>query len=130
MQVTTIISRCTVYYKIPLFDGSNFGNWKFRIETLLTELELLELTEMSYVDRVQFLSEGTAAEKTKKEKELEVWAKKDKKCRNQIVQRIADSHLEYAKDRETAFDIWKSLTGTFERKGIASHLLIRKNYSQ
>lgn len=27
-------------YRIPLLDGTNYSYWKFRIETLLTELEL------------------------------------------------------------------------------------------
>lgn len=27
-------------YRIPLLDGTNCNDWKFRIETLLTELEL------------------------------------------------------------------------------------------
>ena len=50
-------------YRIPLFDGSNFGNWKFRIETLLTELELLELTEKPYTERVEFLATDRPEEK-------------------------------------------------------------------
>lgn len=27
-------------YQIPLFDGTTYGNWKFRTETLLDELYL------------------------------------------------------------------------------------------
>lgn len=30
-------------YKIPLFDGSNYENWKFRMECLLDEKDLLGL---------------------------------------------------------------------------------------
>ena len=86
-------------YRIPLFDGSNFGNWKFGIEMLLIELELLELTERPYTERVTILPADKTAEKEKKEKLLVEWAKKDRKCRFQIIQRIADSHLEYVKDK-------------------------------
>lgn len=49
-------------YRIPLFDGTNFSNWKFRLETLLTELELAELVEKPYTEQVTFLPADTAAE--------------------------------------------------------------------
>jgi hypothetical protein len=39
--------------------------------------------------------------------------KRDKKCKSQIVQRVADNHLEYVKDKETAFEIWTELKNTF-----------------
>lgn len=34
--------------------------------------------------------------------------------------------MEYVKDKETSFEIWNVLKNTFERKGIASQLLLRK----
>ena len=39
---------------------------------------------------------------------------------------MADSQLEYVKDKNSAFQIWESLIETFERKGVASQLLARK----
>ena len=66
---------------------------------LLIELELLELTERPYTERVTILPADKTAEKEKKEKLLVEWAKKDRKCRFQIIQRIADSYLEYVKDK-------------------------------
>ncbi|KAK9659702.1 hypothetical protein QE152_g41605, partial [Popillia japonica] len=32
-------------YKIPLFNGNNFSNWKFRIEVFLEEKDLKECLE-------------------------------------------------------------------------------------
>jgi hypothetical protein len=29
-------------FRVPVFDGTNYSNWKFQIETLLDEKELLE----------------------------------------------------------------------------------------
>lgn len=113
-------------YRVPLFDGTNFNNWKFRIETLLTELDLITYIEKSYKEMVEILDEDTAQQRNVKEATLAEHKKKDRKCRSQIIQRIADSHLEYAKDQETAFDIWQSLCNTFERKGIAGQFLTRK----
>lgn len=113
-------------YRIPLFDGTNFNNWKFRIETLLTELDLIPFIEKLYKIMVEIKAEDTHEQRTAKEAMLAQYKKKDKKCMSQIIQRISDSHLEYAKDRETAYDIWQSLCNTFERKGIAGQLFTRK----
>ena len=113
--------------KIPLFDGSNFNNWKFRVEILLEELEFMDLIDMPYTEKVKFLETDTAKVRATKEAELNNWKKKDRKCRLQIVQRIADSHLEYVKDADTAFDMWSTLENTFQRKGMAIQLLLRKS---
>ena len=50
----------------------------------------------------------------------------DKKCTSMIVRRIADSHLEYVKDKRNSFQIMSALRATFERKSIASQLYLRK----
>ena len=42
----------TEKYRIPLFDGTNFDNWKFRNETLLNEMNLLEFLESLYTAMV------------------------------------------------------------------------------
>lgn len=112
-------------FKIPLFDGNNFDNWKFRMETLLDELDLLEFVQQplgSQIEEVES-SESTTNEKEMKKASLR---KADKKCKSQIIQRVGDSHLEYVKDQGTSFEIWETLKSTFMRKGIASQLLIRK----
>ena len=113
-------------YRIPLFDGTNFDNWKFRMKVLLTELELIDYTIAPNTSKVIFTEEDTASQKTVKTKELEDHAKTDRKCRNQLIQRIADSQLEYVKDTKTSFDLWSVLTGAFQSKSITSQLSYRK----
>jgi len=103
-------------YHISLFDGTNFDNWKFRKETLLRELNLLSLVEKFYTD---IEASDTSAFRAQKEKQLEELKKRDVKCCSQIIQRIADSHLEYVKDKSCAYEVWTSLLETFERKGVA-----------
>lgn len=94
-------------FKVPLFNGKNFSNWKFRMEVLLEEQELLN-----------FVTEEPTTEKDKK---------RQLKCKSLIIQRIADSHLEYVKDKKSAKEIWGTLKETFEQKGVAGRLhLIRK----
>jgi len=52
--------------------------------------------------------------------------KKDRRCKSLITQRIADSHLEYVKEKATAFEMWRALSESFELKGVASQLRLRK----
>lgn len=103
-------------YKISLFDGSNFNNWKFRMEKLLDELDLLEIVRKP-IEVVTIATTDTDPVRAGKEKKIEQLKKKNKKCKSQI---------EYVKDKESAHEIWKMLQCTFEPKGIASQLLIRK----
>lgn len=42
---------------------------------------------------------------------------KEKQCKSTIIQRIADSHLIYIKEKCRPCDICKTLISTFERKG-------------
>ena len=56
----------TEKYRIPLFDGINFDNWKFRIETLLNEMDLLEFLENLYMAMVQLKPEDTAEQRREK----------------------------------------------------------------
>ena len=113
-------------YKIPLFDGNNFDNWKFRMETLLNEMDLMPYIEEDYNEMVIIEETDADEERQQKEREAKTHSKNDRKCKSQIIQRIAGSHLEYAKDKDSAFDLWLGLCNTFERRGIASQLLIRK----
>ena len=107
-------------FKIPLFDGTTFSNWKFRIETLLKEHDLLDVVRRKYMKIVIVNAEDDAETRAEKERILENLRKKDRKCKSLIIQRVLDSHLEYVKDKETAYEIWVTLSEIFERKGIAT----------
>jgi hypothetical protein len=69
-------------YRIPLFDGTNFNNWKFRIETLLEELELLSFVEESYISKVEFVEEDTNEQRERKEARLAELRAQDRKCKS------------------------------------------------
>lgn len=51
---------------------------------------------------------------------------KDKKCKNLIVQKIAESYLSYAMGKEAAYDVWKIPEETYQRKSLAEQLRVRK----
>lgn len=112
------------FERFSKFDGTNYDSWKFRIWTLLDELNLTEFVEVSYLTMID---DCEGIEEPAKSAEIAKITRKEKKCRTQIVMRIADSHLEYAKDKESAFSMWSTLQKTFERKGFASQLLLRKS---
>lgn len=92
------------------------------MEVLLEEFSLKEHIEFRVLD--EEIREGETPEAYRSR--MVSLKKRDTKCKSQIVQRIADSHLEYAKDKLTVFDIWKELQNVFERRGIASQLLLWK----
>jgi hypothetical protein len=95
------------------------------MKTLLDELDLLDILETPMNVSVEAVdaAEIMAQDKVKKKEQLK---KRDKNCKSQIVQRVADSHFEYVKDKETAFEIWTKLKNTFERQSLGGELLLRK----
>lgn len=98
------------------FDGTNFNNWKFRIEVLLEEKDLTEFIETALEDLVD-------GENPDEEMKIRM---REKKCKSILVQCIHDSQLEYIKDKKYAKDIFDSLKAVFERTSVAGQLLLRK----
>lgn len=86
---------------IKPFDGKNFASWKIR---LLAELKSAKL--------VTYISE----ELPPKEKWTEEWLQKNDEICRIIIGHLADSHLQYARDKKFAREIWVSLENNFERK--------------
>lgn len=98
-------------FGIAQFDGANFSNWKFRVETLLEQNEVLEHLRQQ---------PGAVESRT------DTWKKTERKCKSLLIQCIADTHLEYVKDKSTSYEIWKTLEKLFERKSISSQIYLRK----
>lgn len=102
---------------LPQLSDENFSNWKFRVECLLEEKGVRELT----------LSKKSQEDLEKlNDKSLGEYKTKDAKARAVIVQCITDRHLEYVKDCETAYDMFVCLKNVFERKSTLSKLYIRR----
>lgn len=102
--------------KMPLFDGTNFGNWKYRIGIVLDERGLRKYIE----EELSSILSGEEAEHRDKIR------MEEKKCISILVQTIHDNQLEYVKDKVTAKEMFDTLSGIFERKSIASQLVLRK----
>lgn len=92
---------------------------------MLDEKELLQLI----IERPLYeeaVSSETANERALREQRNSRLKVKDKKCKNLIVQKIAESHLSYAMGKESAYDVWKVLEETYQRKSLAEQLRVRK----
>jgi hypothetical protein len=73
-------------YRIPLFDGNNYPDWKFRMSVYLDELDLLRHTETPLSKLLEEnLESGNGL------------VRNDKKCKSKIIQRMQDALLEYIK---------------------------------
>lgn len=115
-------------FHVPLFDGGNYDNWRFRLEVLLDEKGLLSFVEQDVHTRLLEAPTTSEEEKDKKSRE-EANAKllqRDKYCKRLIISSIADSQLEYCKGKTSSYEVWKELESTFRRKGIANQLQVRK----
>ncbi|KYN30129.1 Copia protein [Trachymyrmex cornetzi] len=106
-------------YKIPLFDGTNYSNWKFRMQALLEEHDLIDFVNKPLDMLIGDLPAETA------DAHAITLRKKDRKCKSSIIQRIADSHLEYVKEKATAFEMWQALSEVSSGK-VASQFRLRK----
>lgn len=105
-------------FKIAVFDGTNFSNWKFRLTVLLEERDLKQFIEKDMDTILEGAKEDTA--------QITALKLKEKKCKSLIIQCIADSHLEYVKEKEHAKDIYDLLVSTFERKSLSGQIYLRK----
>lgn len=88
---------------MPLFDGSNFAAWKFRMQVLLEEHELLECVQNNAVDveELKVAAGDNAAVIEQKEKAMKDRQKSDRKCKSLLVSRIHDSQLEYIQGKQS-----------------------------
>lgn len=113
MATDIVVSSIT---KIQQFDGTNFSNWKYRVGILLDEKGLRKYIEKSLET---ILTEVDPAKRVEANTE-------EKKCISILVQSIHDSQLEYVREKTTAKDMYDALVSVFERKSIATQLLLRK----
>uniref|UniRef100_A0A182R3C7 DUF4219 domain-containing protein n=1 Tax=Anopheles funestus TaxID=62324 RepID=A0A182R3C7_ANOFN len=101
--------------KIYLFDGMNFANWSFRMEVHLEESGLLPCIQMKpeEVEEFREIDSDSAEVKQVKAKGLAEWKKSDVRSKAVLIKNIADSQLEYVKEKRNC---WHSNTTKPVRK--------------
>lgn len=92
------------------FDGTKYSSWKFRILSLLSELDIDHVITTEQVRPV-------TPERIKAEK----------RAKGVIVKSLEDSLLGFAKGDVTAKGILDSLNEVYERKSVATQLALRKS---
>lgn len=92
------------------FDGTKYSSWKFRIMTLLSELDL----------------DGVVSDPAVRPFTPER-AKAEKRAKGVIVKSLEDSLLGFAKGDVTAKEILDNLNVVYERKSVATQLALRKS---
>lgn len=102
--------------KLPLFDGSNFSNWKYRIGMLLRQRKL----EKYIQDDLDDILEETEEEKKEKVRDEESL------CASILVETMHDSQLENIKEQTTAKGIFDALLAIYERNSITSQIILRR----
>lgn len=78
-------------YRVFLFNGKNFGSWKFRTEALLDQHDLKKFIE----NEVITMCEGKSADEHTK------LIKEEKKCKAFLINHISDDQLKYIRDQGT-----------------------------
>ena len=94
---------------IKPFNGEKYSVWKFRIRTLLSELNLLSVIDEEIP--------GTRSAE---------WEKNNKAAKSIIVEYLADSYLNYINENGTAQAVFKHFDAIYERKSVATQLALRK----
>uniref|UniRef100_A0A8D9E7F0 Retrovirus-related Pol polyprotein from transposon TNT 1-94 n=1 Tax=Cacopsylla melanoneura TaxID=428564 RepID=A0A8D9E7F0_9HEMI len=100
----------SVQVRIEPFNGSNFQNWKFRVEGQLLENDCKVCLEPSFQKQL--------------EKGEEKAIKKDNRAKNILIQCLRP--LTIVREKRTAFDMWRALSETYEKKGMCGKILLKK----
>lgn len=106
--------------KIPIFNGKNFADYKFRMKLIFEEKELLFCIENNTNDVIRN-RDGTDSASL-----VTAMKKRERECKSLLVQSLHDNMLEYVREKETAFEMFEALRNKFERKGILSQTFCRK----
>lgn len=107
-------------YNVPLFNGDNFLNWKFRMESLLTEHDVV--ASVKYENYLTDDSTDTSGSKMDKPERK----RKDNVAKNIIVQCIHDNQLNLLRNKNSAYEMWNALIDTFQKKGLSGKLVLKK----
>lgn len=102
-------------FNIELLNSNNYHTWKFRLNILFEEKDVLECIKN------EFNENNYNTETEKKAARI-----KDNKCKSYIVQCLEDNQIDLVRDKSTAYSMWKSLEERYEKRGIPGQMILRK----
>jgi gag-polypeptide of LTR copia-type len=111
-------------YKVDPLNGDNYTAWRRRLEWILDDQNLWDLTSGT-----EMKPTSASEDKVTTEEGLAIaeWKKKDKKARKEICLRISDEYLVYI-NQTMAPDIWTRLQGIFESRAAVGIVNIRREF--
>ena len=101
-------------YKIDPLNGDNYAVWCRRLEWILDDLDLWDVTISRETEPLPVNADKIT---TIEQQEINNWRKRDKKAKKEICLRVVDEQLIYTNQTMTAFAVWTSLQVIFESKG-------------
>uniref|UniRef100_A0AAV1UYL3 Uncharacterized protein n=1 Tax=Peronospora matthiolae TaxID=2874970 RepID=A0AAV1UYL3_9STRA len=103
--------------RINKFDGTNFHTWKFKMQMVLEERDLWEVTcgEVKLEHCTNVMDQSTFKRKSRKALAI-------------ICLAIEDSQLPLVRSASGAHDAWSRLEGHFEKKSLANKLFLRRRF--
>uniref|UniRef100_H3H9V6 CCHC-type domain-containing protein n=1 Tax=Phytophthora ramorum TaxID=164328 RepID=H3H9V6_PHYRM len=107
----------TTTARINKFNGTNFHTWKFKMQMVLEERELWEVTS----GEVKLEHCTTTADQA-------TFKRKSRKALAIICLAMEDSQLPLVRSAKDAHDAWSRLEGHFEKKSLANKLFLRRRF--
>ena len=103
--------------RINKFDGMNFHTWKFKMQMVLEERDLWEVTsgEVKFEHLTNALDQAT-------------YKRRSRKALAIICLAMEDSQLPLVRSASGAYDAWSRLEGHFEKKSLANKLFLRRRF--
>ncbi|KAG6619088.1 Copia proteinlike [Phytophthora cinnamomi] len=112
-----IDTASTTTARINKFDGTNFHTWKFKMQMVLEERELWEVTS----GEIKLEHCATTLDQT-------TFKRKSRKALAIICLAMEDSQLPLVRSAKDAHDAWSRLEGHFEKKSLANKLFLRRRF--
>ncbi len=104
--------------RIAPLDGTNYDNWKFRIEMLLTARKLFGYAS----GEIQLSAEADDAQKA-------AFKEKDNETRAIISIHVSDNQLVHVRNCKSASEAWEALKNQFQRKSLVRRIDLRDKMS-
>ena len=103
--------------RINKFDGMNYHTWKFKMQMVLEERDLWEVTsgEVKFEHLTNALDQAT-------------YKRRSRKALAIICLAMEDSQLPLVRSASGAYDAWSRLEGHFEKKSLANKLFLRRRF--
>jgi len=107
----------SVHTRISKFDGTNFHNWKFKMQMVLEERDLWEVASgaVKFEHCTSTLDQAT-------------FKRKSRKALAVICLAMEDSQLPLVRSASGAHDAWSRLEGHFEKRSLANKLFLRRRF--